>query len=170
MKSQSGFSLIELVVVIVLLAVLSVTAAPRFLNVQDDARVSTFRSLKASFSTAVTLFNSKWLVDGEPNPNIKEGREGNWGYKIYDLHFNKYGYPRLISGTQECQDILENLLPDSNLTRDDYEVKESSESKGSSDENSASGNICIYKFNSAPFSLIYHELDGRVELIERDTI
>ena len=38
MKRQGGFTLIELVVVIVILGILAVTAAPRFLNLQDDAR------------------------------------------------------------------------------------------------------------------------------------
>ena len=36
MKRQGGFTLIELVVVIVILGILAVTAAPRFLNLQDD--------------------------------------------------------------------------------------------------------------------------------------
>ena len=38
MKKQGGFTLIELVVVIVILGILAVTAAPRFLNLQDDAK------------------------------------------------------------------------------------------------------------------------------------
>ncbi len=38
MKKQTGFTLIELVVVIVILGILAVTAAPRFLNLQNDAR------------------------------------------------------------------------------------------------------------------------------------
>ena len=40
MKKQGGFTLIELVVVIVILGILAVTAAPKFLNLQDDAKNS----------------------------------------------------------------------------------------------------------------------------------
>ena len=38
MKNQSGFTLIELVIVIVLLGVLSAIAVPRFVNLEDDAQ------------------------------------------------------------------------------------------------------------------------------------
>ncbi|MED5332261.1 MAG: prepilin-type N-terminal cleavage/methylation domain-containing protein, partial [Pseudomonadota bacterium] len=37
-STQQGFTLIELIIVIVLLGILAVTAAPKFLNLQDDAR------------------------------------------------------------------------------------------------------------------------------------
>ena len=39
-STQKGFTLIELIIVIVLLGILAVTAAPKFLNLQDDARDS----------------------------------------------------------------------------------------------------------------------------------
>ena len=38
MKKQAGFTLIELVIVIIILGILAVTAAPKFLNLQDDAK------------------------------------------------------------------------------------------------------------------------------------
>lgn len=43
---NKGFTLIEMVVVIVLLGILAVTAAPRFLNLQDDARDETLAHLR----------------------------------------------------------------------------------------------------------------------------
>lgn len=38
MNKQSGFTLIELVIVIIILGILSVTAIPKFLDLQGDAR------------------------------------------------------------------------------------------------------------------------------------
>ncbi len=55
MKRQGGFTLIELVVVIVILGILAVTAAPRFLNLQDDAREASLQGLKGAIDGAAGL-------------------------------------------------------------------------------------------------------------------
>jgi len=157
MKYQRGFTLIELVVVIVLLGIISVTAAPKFLNVQDDARTSAYLSLKGSFQSAVTLFHSKWMIDGEPNTDNLEG--GDWGYTIYNLHFNKFGYPRISKDIQECYVIFNNLLPDSSLTfsKDDTNIDTSG---------SGNGNMCTYTLKNSSYKLKYIEENGEVTLVK----
>ncbi|MCS6177945.1 type II secretion system protein [Shewanella baltica] len=64
MKKQNGFTLIELVVVIIILGILAVTAAPKFINLQSDARASTVKGLEAAIKGADTLINSKSLIAG----------------------------------------------------------------------------------------------------------
>ncbi|ROV61872.1 type II secretion system protein [Vibrio ponticus] len=64
MKRQGGFTLIELVVVIVILGILAVTAAPRFLNLQDDAREASLQGLKGALDGAAGITYGKAAVDG----------------------------------------------------------------------------------------------------------
>lgn len=63
-KQQAGFTLIELVAVIVLLGILAVTALPRFVNLQADARASTLEGLQAAMQGAGIQIYSKALIDG----------------------------------------------------------------------------------------------------------
>ncbi len=65
MQKQQGFTLIELVVVIIILGILAVTAAPKFINLQGDARVSALNGLKASIQGANTLVYSKAALAGK---------------------------------------------------------------------------------------------------------
>ena len=65
MQKQQGFTLIELVVVIIILGILAVTAAPKFINLQGDARVSALAGMKAAIQGANTLVYSKAALAGE---------------------------------------------------------------------------------------------------------
>ncbi|WP_148610835.1 prepilin-type N-terminal cleavage/methylation domain-containing protein [Aeromonas sobria] len=64
MKKQAGFTLIELVIVIIILGILAVTAAPKFLNLQDDARKAAADGVKASLQSAANLVYSKAAIQG----------------------------------------------------------------------------------------------------------
>ena len=64
MKKQGGFTLIELVVVIVILGILAVTAAPRFLNIQDDAREATLKGLQGAMQGAMGITYGKAAIAG----------------------------------------------------------------------------------------------------------
>lgn len=64
MRKQTGFTLIELVVVIVILGILAVTAAPKFLNLQGDARVSTLKGLQAAIKSADAQVYAKAAIQG----------------------------------------------------------------------------------------------------------
>ncbi|MBW3140969.1 type II secretion system protein [Ferrimonas balearica] len=65
MKRQQGFTLIELVVVIIILGILAVTAAPKFINLQKDARVATLSGAKGAIQGANALVYSKAAIAGK---------------------------------------------------------------------------------------------------------
>ena len=64
MKKQSGFTLIELVIVIIILGILAVTAAPKFLNLQDDAKAAAAQGVQAALQSASSLVYSKAALEG----------------------------------------------------------------------------------------------------------
>jgi MSHA pilin protein MshA len=67
MKKQQGFTMIELVVVIIILGILAVTAAPKFMNLQGDARKSTLEGAKGALQGANSLVFSKAALAGVSN-------------------------------------------------------------------------------------------------------
>ncbi|PSJ48249.1 MSHA biogenesis protein MshA [Zobellella taiwanensis] len=69
MKRAAGFTLIELVIVIVILGILGAVAAPRFINLQDDAYAANINGLKSSIQSAMTLGNTKAILEGKDQGN-----------------------------------------------------------------------------------------------------
>ena len=72
-KKSDGFTLIELVIVIVLLGILAVTAAPRFIDLTSDANIAKLKGLKGAVESGANLVRVKAIVAGKDE-----------GFKIWD--------------------------------------------------------------------------------------
>lgn len=71
-RQARGFTLIELVVVIALLAILAAFAIPRFVGLEREARIAATLGISGSIRSAATLAHSVWLAQGV-NPIVVEG-------------------------------------------------------------------------------------------------
>jgi MSHA pilin protein MshA len=61
---QGGFTLVELIVVIVILGILAATALPRFINVTNDARIAAVQGFAGGIRSAVGLAQARFYAFG----------------------------------------------------------------------------------------------------------
>lgn len=83
LNKQAGFTLIELVIVIVILGILAVTAAPKFVNMTADADKSAIVGLKGGIQSAMQIIYARSALDGQESEAGKESSSVK----------TEYGYP-----------------------------------------------------------------------------
>ena len=108
--------MIELIVVIVILGVLAVTAAPRFIDLSDDAEEAVFLGISAAFKSGVNQVHLAWLIRGN-NQAVQDFIAISDPLAGGDLSVNSAGYPADTRGTSltlnsenDCLDVWRAVL------------------------------------------------------------
>ncbi|MFA0567919.1 type II secretion system protein [Vibrio gallaecicus] len=151
-KHNSGFTLLELIVVILILGVLGIVAAPRFLSYSNEANETAATGLLSNFRTGTNLFQAACLARGgdtaEPQGensssfNI-EGTYSNFSGSCFPVKNSRGGVRRDINNVRSCYALLQEIT-----NSDHYEDKIYGNNPSSGGSNSR-GNISGANFQTA---------------------
>lgn len=106
-KRQDGFTIIELVVVILLLGILAATALPRFMDVTDEAHVAVQEGIVGGLNSGSALFRATWVATGQSTTSTVDD------FGAGAMYANTDGYPIGTATTMtaaSCGQIYTGLL------------------------------------------------------------
>lgn len=109
-RRARGFTVVELVVVIVVLGILAALGLARFSRVDDEAVDAKVERVAGALQSAVASFHANWRLAGRPTVDVP-----GWGDETLDA--NGDGYPAsgrqdtgVVGRDRDCEDVFRGLL------------------------------------------------------------
>ncbi len=163
-RHPTGFTIIELVVVIVIIGVLAATALPRFVDLTGDARRAALAATGGAFASGANLVHVKWIAAGAAGAVLDfipiSAASGSGALSV-----NANGWPADMRGTSltlnsnfDCVDVWNAVLSTGAATV--------SEIPGSADYHAIyAASACTFELQADPsLNITYNSTTGTVAI------
>ncbi len=155
MRKQQGFTIIELIIVVVILGLLAAAAIPRFTDVSSDAEDAALEGVAGGFASAVGIVRGEWELSGRPKGDSSTGAgaevsldqillyvDGNTGYPVSGDNDTAHDENMLA---EDCVSVMQSILQGAPTVTTDFSNLEQTRYFTYVTQDSAVGNdVCVY--------------------------
>lgn len=155
-QSSAGFTLVELITVILILGILAATALPKFMDVTEQAHDAAIDGATGGLGSAVALVHAQWVANGTVGADLDGVR--NFGND--DVNVNASGWPLNTSNgsaTLTCEEVWTGVMQNppsiSTTTATDYTTA-----------SAGAAGLCTYTYNpnNQSDTITYNSVNGDV--------